>query len=55
MDNPQAMISANVKMKKVNRTLGGNKFLQRLLLIGVLADERIKITEKELSRRQVPV
>jgi Zn-dependent protease with chaperone function len=49
MDNPRGMITGNLKMKKINKTLFGNKFLQKLLVIAVPYDERIKMAERQLK------
>jgi len=53
MSSPQGMISGNIKMKKVNRTLDGNKYLQWMFVCAVPYDERIKIAQKEIERRKV--
>lgn len=52
MDNPQGMITGNIKMKKVNKSLmAGNSILQRFI-IAVSAQDRIKIAEGELVNRK---
>ncbi len=52
MDNPKGMISGNIKMKKANMTLGGNKILQLVWVIAVPYEKRIAMAEKEIDRRE---
>lgn len=49
MDNPKGMITANIKLKKINKTLDGNKSWLRLLVIAVHYKERIKMAEKQVK------
>lgn len=51
MDHPKGMMTANIKMKKVNKTLDGNKTLLRILVIAVPYEERIKMAKRELRVR----
>lgn len=53
MDNPNGMITGNIKMSKVNeRLMGGNSFRQSLI-IAVSPQERIKMAEEEIEKRKI--
>lgn len=52
MDNPKGLITANKKMKKINKFLNSSNFLYKLLVIQVPYDERIKMAEQELILRK---
>ncbi len=49
MDNPKGMITANIKMKKINKTLDGNKTLLRFFVIAVPYEVRIKMAKRQLK------
>lgn len=49
MDNPEGMITGNIKMREANRYLTTNKFVKGFLTIAVPYEERIKIARKRLA------
>lgn len=53
MEDPRAVISGNLKMKKVNLTLDGNKLFQWIWVIQVPYEKRIEMAKKELLRRKL--
>ncbi|MDO8609660.1 MAG: M48 family metalloprotease, partial [bacterium] len=52
MDNPKGLITANIKMKKINRFLNSSNFIYKLLVIQIPYNERIKLAENELKLRK---
>lgn len=49
MDNPEGMITGNIKMREANKKFVQNKFVKNFLIIGLPYEERIKIARKQLA------
>lgn len=52
IDNPKGLITANIKMKKINKFLNSSNFIYKLLVIQIPYNERIKLAENELKLRK---
>lgn len=52
MDNPKGLITANIKMKRINKFLNSSNFIYKTFVIQVPYNERIRMAEDELRLRK---
>lgn len=53
MDNPQGLITGNIKMRKANKGILNNSLFKKLFIIAVPYEKRIKIAEKQLKLQKI--
>jgi len=53
MDNPNGMITGNIKMKEADKGFLSNPIMKHLLTIAVPYEERIKIARKQLYFKKI--